>query len=79
VAHIVQGHQHQTVLFSDGQQRNAGQMFQWHGLLFLVDVGMSEGVGTSQGAVLHIQSRTGGEAVVIGADGTKVTIWTTGH
>ena len=28
VSHLVQGHQHQGVLFEDGQQRQAGRMFQ---------------------------------------------------
>ena len=68
VTHIVQGHQHQAVVFDDGQKRKVGQIFQWHGLLFLIDVGMSEGVGDSHGAVLHIRSRNGEEASVIYAD-----------
>ncbi|MCU1339346.1 MAG: metallophosphoesterase [Bryobacterales bacterium] len=75
VAHLVQGHQHQAVLFDDSRQRNAGEMFQWRGLIFLIDVGMSEGVGDSQGAVLHIQSKNGQKAVAICADGRKTTIW----
>ena len=76
VAHLVQGHQHQEILFDDGQRRNAGQMFQWHGLIFLVDVGMSEGVGDSQGEVLHIiQHKNGDEAVAIHSDGTETVIW----
>lgn len=75
VAHLVQGHQHQTVRFEDGQQRSAGQVFQWHGLFFLIDVGMSEGVGDSHGAVLHIRSKNGEEASAIYADGTETGIW----
>jgi hypothetical protein len=79
VNHLVQGHQHQKIIFEDGQQRGAGQMFQWRGLLFLIDVGMSEGVGDSQGAVLHIRhnhkKETGGEAFVIDADGKATSIW----
>lgn len=74
VSHLVQGHQHQKIRFEDGQQRNAGQVFQWHGLLFLIDAGMSAGVGDSQGAVLHIL-RGGSQAVAISADGTKTGIW----
>jgi hypothetical protein len=31
-------------------------MFQLYGRLFLIDVGMSRGVGDSQGAALHIVS-----------------------
>lgn len=74
-AHLVQGHQHQTVRFEDGQQRNTGRIFQWHGLLFLIDVGMSEGVGDSHGAVLHIRHKNGEEASAIYADGTETGIW----
>ena len=75
VNHLVQGHQHQSIRFEDGQQRNTGQIFQWHGLLFLIDVGMSEGVGDSQGAVLHIGHKNGEEASAIYADGTENRIW----
>jgi hypothetical protein len=75
VTHLVQGHQHQAVLLDDAQRRNAGQMFQWRGLLFLIDVGMSEGVGVSQGAVLRIHKINGQEAIAICADGTQTTIW----
>jgi hypothetical protein len=75
VNHLVQGHQHQKVVFEDGQQRNTGQMFQWRGLLFLIDVGMSEGVGDSRGEVLHIRHRNGDEAFAIDADGTETSLW----
>jgi hypothetical protein len=75
VDHLVQGHQHQKIIFEDGQQRSAGQMFQWRGLIFLIDVGMSEGVGDSHGAVLHIRYKNGEEASAIYADGTETGIW----
>jgi len=79
VKHLVQGHQHQKIVFEDGQQRNTGQMFQWRGLLFLIDVGMSEGVGDSHGAVLHIRhvnkKETGEEASVIDANGKETSLW----
>ncbi len=75
VSHLVQGHQHQKVVFDDGQQRSTGQMFQWHGLIFLIDVGMSEGVGYSQGAVLHVRHGNGDEASGINADGTETSLW----
>jgi len=79
VDHLVQGHQHQKTVFEDGQRRRAGQMFQWHGLLFLIDVGMSQGVGNSHGAVLHIRhvnkKETGEEAFVIDADGSETSLW----
>jgi len=75
VRHLVQGHQHQRIAFEDGQQRSAGQMFQWHGLIFLIDVGMSQGVGDSQGAVLHIRHKNGEDATAIDANGTETSLW----
>jgi hypothetical protein len=75
VNHLVQGHQHQKIVFQDGQQRSAGRMFQWRGLLFLIDVGMSEGVGDSHGAVLRIRHKNGEEAFAIDADGTETSLW----
>jgi hypothetical protein len=75
VKHLVQGHQHQKIVFEDGQQRNTGQMFQWRGLLFLIDVGMSEGVGDSHGAVLHIRHSNREEAFAIDADGAEKSLW----
>jgi hypothetical protein len=74
VAHLVEGHQHQEAWFEDKETRQAGEMFQWRGLLFLIDVGMSEQIGPSQGAVLHIQ--TGGrKAIAMCADGKETSIW----
>lgn len=75
VNHLVQGHQHQKIVFEDGQQRSAGRMFQWRGLLFLIDVGMSEGVGDSHGEVLHIRHHNGEEAFALDADGTETSLW----
>ena len=75
VTHLVQGHQHQKVLFEDGQQRKAGQMFQWRGLLFLIDLGMSERIGDSHGAVLHIRYKNGEQAGAIYADGQEKSLW----
>jgi hypothetical protein len=74
-AHLVQGHQHQKVDFEDGQERRAGEMFQWRGLIFLIDVGMSEGIGTSRGAVLRIHAGHGQETMALCADGTQTSIW----
>jgi hypothetical protein len=72
VKHMAQGHQHNDVKFADGVERRTGEMFQRWGLLFLLDVGMSEGVGDSHGAVLRIAN---GEAAAICADGGVTTIW----
>jgi hypothetical protein len=75
VKHIVQGHQHAEVTFADGVRRKKGQMFQRYGLIFLIDVGMSAGVGDSEGAVLHITQEPNEEAIAICADGAKTTLW----
>ncbi|HEX3880179.1 MAG TPA: metallophosphoesterase [Bryobacteraceae bacterium] len=70
--HIVQGHQHGEVRFADGVTRRAGEMFQRWGLLFLIDVGMSQGVGDSHGSVLRI---TNGKAEAICANGATTVLW----
>ena len=54
-------------------------MFQRYGLLFLVDTGMSKGVGKSDGAILRIKGNNRQEAIAICADGTKTTIWDDKH
>jgi hypothetical protein len=72
VKHIVQGHQHNEVKFADGVERHTGEMFQRWGLLFLIDVGMSEGVGDSLGAALRIAN---GKAAAICADGAETILW----
>jgi hypothetical protein len=72
VRHIVEGHQPSKVSFPDGVTRNAGELFQRYGLLFLIDTGMSVGVGDSHGAVLHIK---GNGAVAICPSGKETVIW----
>jgi len=73
VKHLVIGHQPGKVLFADGSSRKAGEMYQHgDGLIFLIDVGMSRGVGDSNGAVLHIQQ---GKASAVFPDGTKKQLW----
>ena len=70
--HIVQGHQHNDVSFAGGVERHAGEIFQRYGILFLTDVGMSEGVGDSQGALLRIQA---GAADAVCPDGRVTRLW----
>lgn len=70
--HIVQGHQHNDVRFADGVERHTGEMFQRWGLLFLIDVGMSKGVGDSLGAALRI---AGGRATAVCPDGSQTLLW----
>jgi Calcineurin-like phosphoesterase len=56
VRHIVFGHQPGNYDFNDGSHRERGTMFQnFDGLVFLIDVGMSRGVGDSTGSLLRIR------------------------
>jgi hypothetical protein len=72
VKHFVEGHVPGAVSFMDGILRNAGEMFQIYGLLFLIDTGMSEGVDNSHGAVLHITSN---KASAVCFDGEQTVLW----
>jgi hypothetical protein len=74
VKHIVQGHEPSDIRFADGLRRNTGEMFQRYGLLFFIDTGMSEGVGYSEGAILHIANH-GQEAIAVCPDGKQTSIW----
>ena len=73
VKHIVFGHQPGTYTFNDGSIREKGTMFQnFHGLVFLIDMGMSRGVGYSNGGVLRI---TSSNATAMYPDGTTKQLW----
>jgi len=73
VKHIVFGHQPGTYVFNDGSTRRKGTMFQnFHGLVMLIDVGMSKGVDYSKGALLRIDSAG---ATTLFPDGTRKQIW----
>jgi hypothetical protein len=72
VKHIVEGHVPSQVKFADGTVRESGEMFQIFGMLFLIDTGMSEGVDSSRGAVLHITSK---DATAICPDGKRTLLW----
>jgi hypothetical protein len=74
VRHIVQGHEPSEIRFADGLRRNKGEMFQRYGLIFFIDTGMSEGVGHSDGAILHIVNH-GREAIAVCPDGKRTSIW----
>ena len=77
VKHFVMGHQPGKAVFSDGTKRHQGELLQkFDGLIFLIDVGMSEAIDYSQGAMLHI-AESGGQqiATVVLPDGTSKEIW----
>lgn len=75
--HIVFGHQPGNYTFNDGSKREKGRMFDnFGGLVFLIDMGMSRGVGYSEGALLRIQGQgTGETATAVYADGTEERMW----
>lgn len=77
VKHIVFGHQPGTYTFNDGSTRKKGTMFDnFGGLVFLIDMGMSQGVDYSKGALLRIERGAGGEtATAVFADGSTKTLW----
>ena len=76
IQHFVIGHQPGKVVFSDGSRREKGELYQaYDGLVFLIDVGMSEAVDYSQGAILKIRASGSGKATVIFPDGSLEEIW----
>jgi len=78
VKHIVFGHQPGTYDFNGGTTRKKGTMFSnFEGLVMLIDMGMSRGVGNSTGALLRIDRAAGGgeTATALFADGTQKQLW----
>jgi len=73
VKHLVMGHQPGSVQFSDGDSRKKGEAFQkFDGLIFLIDCGMSQGIGYSTGAILHIEH---GRATALFPDRPSKVLW----
>jgi hypothetical protein len=74
--HIVFGHQPGSYTFNDGSSRKKGTMFDFKGLAFLIDMGMSRGVDYSKGGLLRIEDEGVPErATVIFADGSQEQLW----
>ncbi|HYV36706.1 MAG TPA: metallophosphoesterase [Gemmataceae bacterium] len=78
VRHLVMGHQPAKIMFNDGTKRRAGELFQFgDGLVFLIDTGISRGVGFSSGALLHIHvGNKKVRASRIDSTGKSTEIWT---
>ncbi|MBI3724719.1 metallophosphoesterase [bacterium] len=76
VRHVAFGHQPGHVRFSDGSARAKGELAAHLGRVFLLDAGMSRGVGDSEGALLRIH-RSGGttEAFAVKPDGSSRSLW----
>jgi len=69
--HLVFGHQPGKVKFADGSEREAGVIYEkFDGLIFLIDTGMSRGVSSGRGALLHISNASVHGASAVYADGT---------
>jgi hypothetical protein len=78
VQHMGQGHVPSEVVFADEVVRHKGEMFQRWGLLFLMDTGMSRGVGDSAGAILQIVLDARGKTVrtsALCANGKETALW----
>jgi hypothetical protein len=75
--HLVLGHQPGKVEFADGAKRQPGELFvHFDGLVFLIDVGMSRGVGYNPGAILHVhQGSNKTHAELIPASGAVKELW----
>ncbi len=71
VQHIVQGHEPGKIKFADNTTRPAQTMFQKFGLIYFVDIGMSQGAEGTPGALLHID---GNAVEVVHADGTAAAV-----
>jgi hypothetical protein len=80
VRHLVIGHQPGKVTFADGSTRKKGEMYQkFDGLIFLIDLGMSEAIDYSSGALLHIRAREGVVAIAVYPDGKSRELWHSGR
>jgi len=74
--HLVIGHQPGHIKFADGTQRAKGELAQKYGRVFMIDTGMSRGVGDSEGALLHVrQDGKRAVATVIKPDGAERALW----
>ena len=75
--HLVFGHQPGEVKFSDGTTRAQGQMYaKYHGLVFMIDTGMSRGVQSGRAALLRIRPiDEHPSATAIYIDGTTTLLW----
>jgi hypothetical protein len=70
--HLIFAHQPDRVVFVDKTFRPPGAMYaRYNGLVFLIDTGMSRGVNSGRGAVLHITPGGHPTVVAIYADGEK--------
>jgi len=72
---MVMGHQPGKINFGGGIERKAGEPFAYEGLLFLIDVGMSQGVQNSPGIVLKIHHGAGKGIGAMDETGKETLLW----
>jgi hypothetical protein len=74
--HLVFGHTPGKIRFRDGTERKKGTLASKYGRVFMIDVGMSRGVGDSEGALLRIERVDGKlEAFSVTGDGRRSSVW----
>lgn len=77
-AHLVFGHDPGKVSFSDdpeGTRKEGEMVMRYEGRLFMIDTGMSDAVGYSQGALLRIRRGSPTTATAVHADGSTKLLW----
>jgi hypothetical protein len=74
-SHLVVGHHPGKVSFGGNIERQAGEPFQYDGVLFLIDTGMSRGVQNGRGGILRIHSGVDEKATTIDDEGKESTLW----
>jgi prepilin-type N-terminal cleavage/methylation domain-containing protein len=75
VNHLVLGHQPGPVKFPDNVSRAKDQMFNFQNLMFLIDVGMSNGADDHEGSVLKIETGPHPSAKSVTEKGNQTELW----
>jgi hypothetical protein len=76
IHHLVFGHQPGDVKIDGKKVRDKGKLTSlFDGLVFMIDVGMSEAINDSEGSLLRVHKK-GTEGTVIDHEGKTRTIWT---
>jgi Calcineurin-like phosphoesterase len=73
--HLVVGHQPGKVNFGGGIERNAGDAFNYEGVLFLIDAGMSRGAQDGHGIVMKIHPGAKEHVSTLDETGQERNLW----
>ncbi len=70
-------HQPGRIVFEDGAVRGEGELFShYHGAFFMIDSGMSRGVASGHGALLHVATADGHVmATARDGEGHETLLW----